>query len=325
MKAIDLFAGCGGLTLGLQRAGIQVACAVDNWQSARNIYSQNFNHPILDLDLLDVDNSVERLAEFEADLIVGGPPCQDFSHAGKRDENGGRANLTVSFATIVARLRPEFFMMENVDQVVRFQAYDKALKILRGAGYKTYSNTLNASYFGVPQRRKRHFVIGHLSAKSAEFLDPYIRKRQNRTETTLRDKFGHLFNFDNYYRHPRNYGRRGVFSLDEPSPTIRGVNRPIPANYKGHPIDTEKDLKKVRPLTTMERALIQGFDSDFKFVGSKTDIEQAVGNAVPVGLADVVGSALVEYERDFELGVVVTTPEPNHLSLFDPAQKVSSI
>ena len=135
-------------------------------------------------------------------------------------------------------------------------------------------------------------------------MGPYIEKRRNKTETTIRDKLGHIFDFDNYYRHPRNYGRRGVFSLDEPSPTVRGVNRPIPANYKGHPIDTEKDLSKVRPLTTMERALIQGFDSSFKFSGSKTDMEQAIGNAVPVGLAEVVGSALLEYSHDFKLGTV---------------------
>ncbi len=134
---------------------------------------------------------------------------------------------------------------------------------------------------------------------------------------TLREKFGNIFNCDNYYRHPRNYDRRGVFSLDEPSPTIRGVNRPIPANYKGHSIDTEKDLSKVRPLTTEERALIQGFGADFKFVGSKTNIEQVIGNAVPVGLAQIVGSALLEYEREAELGIAATIFDDRQIPLMN--------
>ena len=134
---------------------------------------------------------------------------------------------------------------------------------------------------------------------------------------TLREKLGHVFKFENYYRHPRNYGRRGVFSLDEPSPTIRGVNRPIPANYKGHPIDTEKDLRKVRPLTFEERALIQGFGKDFQFIGSKTNIEQAIGNAVPVGLAQIISSALLEYKQETDLGIVAPIFEYDQISLLN--------
>ena len=128
MRAIDLFAGCGGLTMGLQNAGIDVVCAVDNWKPAREIYEHNFNHPIIDLDLLNVRESIRYLAKLDADLVVGGPPCQDFSHAGKRNENGGRANLTVSFAEIVTGLRPEFFIMENVDQVTKFHTYARPCK-----------------------------------------------------------------------------------------------------------------------------------------------------------------------------------------------------
>lgn len=315
MRAVDLFAGCGGLTLGLQRAGITVVCAVDNWQIARDVYEHNFDHPVVDLDLSNVDKSLKELVKFDSDLIVGGPPCQDFSHAGKRETNGSRANLTASFAEIVTELQPEFFIMENVDQVTRFHVYAKACQMFEDRGYKLYTDTINASYFGIPQRRKRHFVIGHLGGQSTNFLKPYIQKRQKKTETTLREKFGHIFNFNDYYRHPRNYARRGVFSLDEPSPTIRGVNRPIPAGYKGHPLDTEKDLKKVRPLTTPERALIQGFNEGFEFIGSKTNIEQLIGNAVPVSLAQIVGSALLEYRKDFEQNINMSVTQNQQISL----------
>lgn len=99
-----------------------------------------------------------------------------------------------------------------------------------------------------------------------------------------------------YYRHPRNYNRRGIFSIDEPSPTIRGVNRPIPPGYKLNSCDPENiNLKNIRPLTTKERSLIQTFPKNFIFEGSKTDLEQMIGNAVPVNLAKFVGSSLLEY------------------------------
>ena len=99
-----------------------------------------------------------------------------------------------------------------------------------------------------------------------------------------------------YYRHPRNYSRRGVFSIDEPSPTVRGVNRPIPKGYLGHHGDpAHRDTPNLRPLSTLERARLQTFPKSFKWFGSKTDLEQIIGNAVPVKLAEFVATALKEY------------------------------
>ena len=99
-----------------------------------------------------------------------------------------------------------------------------------------------------------------------------------------------------YYRHPRNYNRRGVFTIDEPSPTVRGVNRPVPKGYKLNTCDPENvDLSKVRPLTTIERSYIQTFPSDFKFSGTKTNLEQMIGNAVPVNLGTFIAKAIKEY------------------------------
>ena len=108
---------------------------------------------------------------------------------------------------------------------------------------------------------------------------------------TIRDWFGDRLATETYYRHPRSYARRGVFSIDEPSPTIRGVNRPIPLGYPGHPGDAA-DVKNTRPLTTAERAEIQTFPPGFNFVGSRTDTEQMIGNAVPVRLAKFVATAI---------------------------------
>jgi DNA (cytosine-5)-methyltransferase 1 len=304
IKAIDLFAGCGGLSQGLMNAGIDVVLAVDNWKPAVDIYEKNFDHPILDIDLFDVDKSVKILKKYKPDMIVGGPPCQDFSHAGKRDVTRGRADLTLSFAQIVTSIRPQFFLMENVDQIVKSAVYQEAMKIFKEAGYSVSAETLDASYFGAPQKRKRHIVIGSLLASTDDFLKPYLAQVKSDKPMTVRDYFGDKLGVDHYYRHPRNYNRRGVYSIDEPSATIRGVNRPLPAGYPGHKNDTEKDLTKVRPLTGKERCMIQTFPESFELVGSKTNIEQAIGNAVPVKLAESVGNALQNFRKDLEANAV---------------------
>lgn len=120
---------------------------------------------------------------------------------------------------------------------------------------------------------------------------------------TLRDYFGNKLGFEHYYRHPRSYKRRGVFSIDEPSPTIRGVNRPVPDGYPGHAGDTAPVASGVRPLTTKERSLVQTFPESFELVGTKTDLEQIIGNAVPVKLAEFVANAVRERLRDKEQGL----------------------
>ncbi|MDR3282838.1 MAG: DNA cytosine methyltransferase, partial [Candidatus Methanoplasma sp.] len=115
-----------------------------------------------------------------------------------------------------------------------------------------------------------------------------------KTPLTLRGYFGDGLGFEHYYRHPRNYSRRAVFSIDEPAPTMRGVNRPVPNGYRGHAGDPVP-VEGVRALDTLERSLIQTFPPTFKWTGSKTDREQMIGNAVPVKLAEFVAVVLKEY------------------------------
>lgn len=304
MKVVDLFSGIGGLTLGLQNAGYQVVLAVDNWAPALEMYKANFKHPILDIDLLDVQHSVEAIRKYKPDMIVGGPPCQDYSSAGKRNEENGRADLTISFAEIIRDVRPKFFIMENVDQIVKSRRYKDALEIFKDAGYGISARTLDASLCGAPQKRKRHFVVGSLQHENG-FLDDALTRNLSRKPTTIRDYLGDRLGVEHYYRHPRNYNRRGVFSIDEPSPTVRGVNRPLPAGYPGHHRDSTPDLNLVRPLTSKERSLIQTFPESFELIGSKSDIEQAIGNAVPVKLAEYVANCLNEVLNEkYELSLV---------------------
>ncbi len=246
------------------------------------------------MDLSDVGLAVSKVAQYHPDMIIGGPPCQDFSSAGKRDEDNGRGDLTISYAKIVAAVKPEWFVMENVDRIQKTNKLSVAISIFKECGYGLTKVVLNASKCGVPQRRKRFFMIGRLGAAD-DFMLSHIVNKQAREELTVREYFGSRLDVDYYYRHPRSYIRRGIFSVDEPSPTIRGVNRPMPAGYKLHANDPVKSVDGIRPLTTLERSMIQTFPRKFKFVGSKTNMEQMIGNAVPVNLAKYVGDSIMAY------------------------------
>lgn len=287
MKTVDLFAGCGGLSLGFQNAGFDIVAAFEWWDAAVNCYGKNFKHPIIQFDLSDTDKAIAEIRKYSPDMIIGGPPCQDFSHAGKRIEND-RAELTESYAKIVEGVKPKCFVMENVDRAKNSQAYAKAREIFKRSGYGLTEIILDASLCGTPQKRKRFICFG-LPGKDDGFARDAFTSRFAKRPMTLRDYFGDTLGFEFYYRHPRNYSRRAVFSIDEPAPTMRGVNRPVPKGYPGHKNDACPITSDLHVLTTAERALIQTFPNDYKWIGNKTDVEQMIGNAVPVNLAKFVG------------------------------------
>lgn len=295
MRTVDLFAGCGGMSLGFQNAGFDIVAAFEFWNVAADCYEKNFNHPVFRTDLSDVQNAIKQIKDFSPDLIIGGPPCQDFSHAGKRIE-ASRAGLTESYAKIINEIRPQYFVMENVDRAEKSKAFESARAVFKKAGYGLTQMVLDASKCGVPQKRKRFFCIGALG-KEDDFMKSILESGISEKETTMRDYFGNTLDFEFYYRHPRNYSRRAVFSIDEPAPTMRGVNRPVPKGYPGHPNDACPISDEVRALTTLERSLIQTFPVTFKWCGNKTDMEQMIGNAVPVKLAEYVASKLKEYTQ----------------------------
>lgn len=300
MRVVDLFCGCGGLSLGFIEAGFNLVAAFDNWDDAITVYHNNFKHPVFKQDLSDVEDSAQKVSKYHPDMIIGGPPCQDFSSAGKRDENNGRGDLTVDYAHIIEKVRPEWFVMENVDRILKTTKLKEAISIYKSCGYGLTKIVLNASRCGVPQRRKRFIMIGHLGDQN-DFMLNLLQKRQADKEMTIRDYMGNELDIDYYYRHPRSYARRGIFSVDEPSPTIRGVNRPMPAGYTLHHNDPVNSLEGIRPLTSLERSMIQTFPKNFKFLGTKTNLEQMIGNAVPVNLGKFVADSINAY-----LGVVKT-------------------
>lgn len=299
MKVIDLFAGIGGLSLGFQNAGFEIVVAIDNWQAALEIYQTNFNHDVVLMDLSQISD-YQTLKDYHPDIIIGGPPCQDFSSAGKRDESLGRADLTISFANIIAQVKPTWFVMENVERITKSITLQKALKIFKSAEYGLSYQILDASRCGVPQLRKRFFLIGLLSAPDS-FLDDYLNQYLTEKPMTIFDYLGHELGIEYYYRHPWSYKRRAIFSIYEPSPTIRGVNRPIPKGYQKHPGDAVDITENIRPLTTIERSYLQTFPKKFQLTGTKSQLEQMIGNAVPVKLAEYVANKIKAFHENHHL------------------------
>ena len=292
LETIDLFSGCGGMSLGFQNAGFNISAAYDNWKAAVRIYEKNFNHPIYQMDLNDVE-ATNLIKDAKPGIIIGGPPCQDFSIAGNRNM-GERANLTIRFAHIISEVRPEWFVMENVYNIERMPVLPQAVQIIKDSGYGITTRVLDASRCGVPQKRNRFFMIGHLNDQDG-FLNEIIDANLSESQMTVYDYLGDSLGTEFYYMHPRSYNRRAVFSIHEPSATIRGVNRPIPDGYKKHHADKAEISDGVRSLTSKERSYIQTFPEEFVFEGSKTEVEQAIGNAVPVKLAEFVARCLREY------------------------------
>jgi len=291
IKLIDLFSGCGGMSLGFQNAGFTVVSAYDNWHPAVEVYKKNFKHPIFNKDLSDT-SIIEELKSLKADIIIGGPPCQDFSIAGNRDFKGDRANLTIVYSKIISNILPKWFVMENVYNIEKSPILDEVLINFKNAGYGITKGVFDASLMGVPQTRKRYFVIGKLGSQD-DFLLDSLQKSFSKKRMTVKDYLGDSLETDFYYMHPRSYKRRAIFSINEPSSTIRGVNRPIPENYQPHSADKTKDLKIVRSLNSNERGYLQTFPKKFVFSGTKSSIEQMIGNAVPVKMAEFIATQII--------------------------------
>lgn len=283
------------MSLGFQDAGFNILAGFEHWGTAISCYKKNFSHSVEDVDLSDVDLSVKKIMKYAPDIIIGGPPCQDFSGAGNRIE-GDRADLTIAYANIIQKVSPQYFVMENVERAASSKAYKKARRIFKDAGYGLTEKVLDASFCGVPQKRKRFFCIGHKNGVDS-FLDSLLSTNQSVFPLTVREYFtqeNYNLPIKYYYRHPRSYMRRGIFSVDEPSPTIRGVNRPKPSNYKKHSGDlTFPD--GIRNLTALERSLIQTFPPSFIWDDSSASTEQMIGNAVPVKLAHYVATCLMRF------------------------------
>lgn len=168
-RTLDLFCGIGGLTIGLQRSGIESVGGVDIWQDALDTFHHNLNLPTLCADLTKV-TAAEICAHFgvvakDIDILVGGPPCQGFSTVGKRDSKDPRNSLWSYYLEIVNEIRPAYVLIENVEGLVVMEkgtVCDSIVESFAKIGYLMQWKLLRSSDFGVPQLRKRVIFLGWL-------------------------------------------------------------------------------------------------------------------------------------------------------------------
>jgi DNA (cytosine-5)-methyltransferase 1 len=178
-RVVDLFAGGGGLSLGLVSAGFDVVAAVDNWDPAVTTYKSNFKHPVYSRDLAALGSgalrALVRCAPEELDLVVGGPPCQGFSVQRIGVDADKRNALILSYADHVKALRPRMFLMENVPGLLGKRGAPITRRFtarLERAGYEVRYERINAAAYGVPQIRRRVLFYGWLRDRVPDFRLP---------------------------------------------------------------------------------------------------------------------------------------------------------
>lgn len=302
---VSLFSGGGGLDLGFEAAGFGTAVCVDNDPVACE--TLKFNRPGWDVrceDIRDFDPSPWA----GADVLVGGPPCQGFSTAGKGDPTDPRNFLWREYMRVAKVVRPKVVVLENVSALSHGRNGDHLTGImdaLEELGYNFAFGVLNAADFGVPQARRRLIVIG--------VLDGLASLPTATTETdrrTVWDAIGDLANrpADPDFNHvPNRHAshvvkrwaklapgetdpnyRRARLDASKPSLTIRAGGGYGPKGDHLGGFHPPIHPTQPRQLTVREAARIQGFPDSWKLLGPKTIQGRQVGNAVPVGLAQAV-------------------------------------
>jgi len=314
LNVLDLFCGCGGMTKGLTDAGLNVIAGIDIWNKAIENYNKNYLHKAYCEDLTKLPpekfNSLYNKENKTIDILVGGPPCQSFSIAGKRDKSDPRNALFMEYVKYLEYFKPKAFIMENVIGMLskKTEKGEKVISIIMEELTKNYNciiNKLYASDFEVPQNRRRTIIIGirkdlNIIPKEPE---PIIQEVKDRipVKTILIPRE----NIDNkYYLSEKALlgiaNKKGVskekgfgfgaqiLDFDKPSYTI-------PARYwkDGYDALVKYNDKEIRRLTIIELKRIQSFPDNYIIDGSNKDIITQIGNAVPCKLAYYLGKYLI--------------------------------
>lgn len=189
VNAIDLFAGCGGLSKGFMDAGFDVIVGVDNDQAALNTFVLNHNGAVAlnsDLSKQETFDEIRKIAgKRSIDIVIAGPPCQGFSLSGPRNFDDSRNELYLAVIEIVRQYRPKGFIIENVPGMATLykgQIKEEILKRFNEIGYNVEGKLLCAADYGVPQMRKRLIFMGIRSdLGSPKFPEPIFNKENYRT------------------------------------------------------------------------------------------------------------------------------------------------
>lgn len=183
IKTVSLFSGAGGLDIGAIKAGATIVWANDMMKEACESYAKNIGNHIVQGD---INEKIDELSSFtDIDLVIGGPPCQGFSVAGKMDIKDPRSQLIWSYARVIDTIRPRAFIMENVKALATLEKWkpirQSLLALFKKYGYSVNYIVLNASDYDVPQARERVFVVGFQGNKLYEpdleiMIKPYQKK-----------------------------------------------------------------------------------------------------------------------------------------------------
>ena len=305
-KILSLFSGCGGLDIGFHRAGFDVAVCVDNDPAACDTIRINTRWKVYEGDIALFDP-----APFKGEVVgvIGGPPCQGFSPAGKGNPKDPRNFLWREYFRVVEEVQPDFIVMENVPGML-FGKYasqwGELLKKCESLGFIVSYKVLDAADFGVPQHRRRLFLIGsrigrieHPNGDSSSTVS--VRRAICDLEDST-DAPNHTPN-----KHARHvverwskleYGeidpkyRRGRLDPNKPSVTIRAGGGYGPSGNHLAGFHPPIHYRFPRQLTVREAARIQGFPDSWIFEGSKTVQGRQVGNAVAPPVAEAVANQI---------------------------------
>lgn len=179
---IDLFSGCGGMSLGFEQSGYEGLLAIDFWQDALTTYSHNRKDAKTycgDLSKISPSEIKEKFDLHHVDVIIGGPPCQGFSVAGKRIIEDERNRLYKAFVDFVRVMKPKAFVMENVPTILTMGngiIRDAIMDVFSSLGYSVSYRVLLASDYGVPQNRRRAVFVGLLNGEKYKFPAPTMQK-----------------------------------------------------------------------------------------------------------------------------------------------------
>jgi len=269
VNVISTFAGCGGSSLGYKLAGFKELLAIDFDRNAVETFKLNFpDVPTWEKDLTKV--SAKEILDFcnikqgDLDVFDGSPPCQGFSTAGKRDVNDPRNTLFESFVSLINGLKPKVFVMENVPGMVRGKMkghYLEIMKSLKDTGYNVKSAIMDASFYDVPQARKRVIFIG----VDPKYNHPSFPK-PNKRRMTLIDvpELAHIKSLNS------GQYRKMWHSVKKPAPTITKTRSLYILDRDG----------KQRYPTIDEVKLMCSFPKDFQLIGSESSQWARLGNAV---------------------------------------------
>lgn len=327
---ISLFAGAGGMDLGFRQAGFEVVMANEYDKNIWATYEKNHENPVLKGDIRQF--SADDFPD--CDGIIGGPPCQSWSEAGAlRGIEDERGQLFFDYIRILTAKQPKFFVAENVSGMLAKRhntAVQNIIKLFEQAGYRVFIALLDAYDYGVAQNRKRVFYVGFrhdLGITNFEFPKP-IDSEQKRTLKDvifdLKDNAipakennktnGNKCKIKNHEYFVGGYSpiymsRNRVRSWEEPSFTIQASGRQAPQHPQApkmrnvgiNRFEFVGNKSQYRRLSVRECARIQGFPDDFEFVyTSVNDAYKMIGNAVPVDLAKVVASAILQLTDEQE-------------------------